>query len=276
MKTSIRRFLAVTVLTVSALVPCQADVRPHESGSAATSGSSQIRSFARLLSGNGWETTIVLMDMGASPVSFRQSFLGSDGRPTQFTVNLQTTNANLNTSALQGTIAPYGTATFTLAEDGFTLREAWSLLTFEGVPNQLAGYAIVRHQASDGTFRFEATLPLANLTDSSARMPFDNTQGFQTQITVVNPATNLPAQVQLTYFNAAGEAILLDSLTLNPGEQTTLTLPNTYPDLANQAGTISILANINCLSVSGLRVNPATGAITAVPVMDFTPSITLQ
>lgn len=276
MKSSIRRLLAASLCTGAALVPCQADVRTHDTGSATGSGSSQIRSFTRLLSGNGWETTIVLMDMGSSPVSFRQSFLGTDGHPTAFTVNLPTTNTNLNTSALQGAIAPYGTATFTLVDDGPAVREAWSLLTFDGVQDQLAGYAVVRHQMSDGTFRSEATLPLGNLMDSSARMPFDNTQGSQTQLTVVNPATNLPAQVQLTYFNAAGQAILLDSLTLNPGQQITLTLPNTYPDLANQTGMIAILANINCLSVSGLRVNPATGAITGVPVMDFAPSITLQ
>jgi hypothetical protein len=276
MKTSFRRLVTVTVLTGSALVPCQAAVRNHQTGSATNSDSSQIRSFTRLLSGNGWETTIVLMDMGSSPVSFRQSFLDNDGLPAPFNVNLQTTNMNLTTSALQGVIAPYGTATFTLVDDGSALHEAWSLLTFDGAQNQLAGYAVVRHRASDGNLRFEATLPAGNLMDSSARMPFDNTQGFQTQLTVVNPASNLAAQVQLTYFNAAGQAILLDSLTLNPGQQTTLTLPNTYPDLADQTGTIAVLANINCLSVSGLRVNPATGAVTAVPVMDFTPSVTLQ
>jgi hypothetical protein len=114
------------------------------------------------------------------------------------------------------------------------------------------------------------------MLDSSARMPFDNTGGFQTQITIVNPATNLGAQVQLTYFNAQGQAILLDTLALKPGEQTTLTLPNTYPDLANQSGSISILGSINCLSVAGLRLNPVTGAISSVPVMDFSSGIALQ
>lgn len=275
MKISTRRLLTMMVLTGSALVLCQADVRTHETGSP-DSSTSQIRSFTRLLSGNGWETTIVLMDMGSTPVSFRQSFLGNDGLPSEFEVNLQTTSTNLTTSALEGAIAPYGTATFTLVDNGATLHEGWSLLTFDGVQNQLAAYAVVRHRASVGTFRFEATIPVGNLTDSSARMPFDNTQGFQTQLTVVNPASNLPAQVQLTYFNSAGQTILLDSVTLNPGAQTTITLPNSYPDLANQTGTIAVLANINCLSVSALRVNPATGAVTALPVVDFAPTITLQ
>ena len=274
---------AVTLLAGSGLglVPCHADaatslIRTNDIRPAAGIGSPQIKSLGRLLSGNGWETTIVLMDLGSTPLSFRQSFLGNNGSPALFMVNLQTDGTNLTTSALQGAIAPYGTASFTLLDDGPSIHEAWSLLTFQGVPNQLGGYAIVRHRAPGGTLSFEATLPLGNMMDSSARMPFDNTQGFQTQLTVVNPASNLPAQVQLTYFNLQGQAILLDSLTLNPGEQTTLTLPNTYPDLANQTGTIAILANINCLSVTGLRVNPTSGSISAVPVMDFTSSITLE
>jgi hypothetical protein len=216
------------------------------------------------------------MDLGSTPVTFRQSFLGNDGTPASFNVSVPTNNSSLTTSALQGAIGPYGTVSFTLTDGSSSPQEAWSLLTFDSAPNQLSGYATLRHRGAGGSLSFEATLPLSNMLDSSARMPFDNTRGFQTQLTLVNPASNLPAQVQLTYFSSQGQAILLDSLTLNPGAQTTLTLPNTYPDLANQAGTVAILANINCLSVTGVRYNPASGAISAVPVMDFTSSITLQ
>jgi hypothetical protein len=42
-------------------------------------------------------------------------------------------------------------------------------------------------------------------------------------------------------------------------------LPDLYPDLANQAGNIAIEANINRLSVLGLRYNEVYGAIASIP-----------
>jgi hypothetical protein len=243
----------------------------------ANSGSTQVKSLARILAGNGWETTIVLMDLGSSPLSFRQSFFGNDGTATPFAMHVDGSASNLPTAAVQGTIGANGTVRYTLSGSSSMLQEGWSLLTFTGALNQLDGYAILRHAATSGGFSFEVTLALNNMQDFSARLPFDNTGGFQTQLTVVNPASNMAAQVRLTYFDAQGQTILLDSLTLNPGEQTTIVIPNTYPDLAGQSGTIAVLTNINTLSVTGLRFNPSTGAIAALPVVDFTgPVVTVQ
>lgn len=279
MKKPIWLMAAVALLAGSGRLHAEAGldlIRAGQTHPAAGITTTQVKSVTRLLSGEGWETTIALMDLGSTTVSFRQSFFGSDGAPASFAVSLPASTTNLTTSALQGMIGPSGMVSFTLVGDGASLREGWSLLAYDGAPNQLGGYSVLRHRTAGGTVTFEATFPFGNMLDSSARMPFDNTGGYQTQLTIVNPASNLSTQVQLTYFNAQGQVILLDSIALKPGEQTTLTLPNTYPDLANQAGTVAIVANINCLSVTGLRVNPTSGAVAAVPVMDFTSGIMLQ
>ncbi len=68
--------------------------------------------------------------------------------------------------------------------------------------------------------------------------------------------------------------ILLDSVTLNPGAQLTLNLPNTYPDLANVGGKVTIDADINRLAITGLRRDPISGAVTPVPGMPRTASST--
>ncbi|HLK49929.1 MAG TPA: hypothetical protein VKT49_17420 [Bryobacteraceae bacterium] len=279
MKTS--RGLTTAVALLAGAISLQGQeglnlIRAGQTHPAAGVATTQIKSVNRLLSGQGWETTIVLMDLGSTAVSFRQSFFGGNGAAASFNVNLPPNNTNLTTSALQGMIGPSGMVSFTLTGDGSSLQEGWSLLTYDGIPNQLSGYSVLRHKMAGGTVTFEATFPFDNMMDSSARMPFDNTRGFQTQLTIVNPASNLSAQVQLTYINAQGQVTLLDSIGLKPGEQATLTLPNTYPDLANQAGTVAILANINCLSVSGLRLNPTSGSVAALPVMDFTAGVALQ
>jgi len=248
--------------------------RPSDSRPAAASTGSYLQGFPRLLGGNGWETTIVLMDLGSTPVSFQQSFRGNHGAAASFNVTVDANGTNLTTSALQGVIAANGSVSFTLRSNNASLLEAWSLVTFSGTQGQLGGYAILRH--ASGSSEFAVTVPLSNMQDYSVRVPFDNTAGFQTQLTLVNPASNMSAQVQLGYFNTQGQIILVDSITLNPGDQTTLSLPNTYPDLANQTGTISVLGNLTCLSVSALRDNPSSGAIAPVPVLNFTATTVVQ
>jgi hypothetical protein len=273
---------AIAIMVGPALAPVRAETRTSLAPDSiirptANISSTQVKSFTRILSGDGWQTTIVLLDLGSTPLAFQQSFLGNNGTATPFTVQVGGGTSNLVTAALQGTVNANGSVSYTLPSTGSSLQEGWSLLTFTGAPNQLSGYAILRHRATSGGFNFEVTLPLNSLQDFSARLPFDNTNGFQTQLTVVNPASNMVAQVRLTYFDTHGQTILLDSLTLNPGEQMTLVVPNTYPDLAGQSGTIAVLTNINTLSVAGLRLNPLTGAVTSAPVIDFTgPVVTVQ
>lgn len=279
MKTIGRVLPAVVVTAGIALASSQAvaateAVRANESRPAAATANSYVKAFPRLLGGNGWQTTIVLMDLGSTPVSFQESFRGNNGTAMPFSVTPDSTGATLTTSGLQGTIVPNGTMSFTLQGTAASVQEAWSLVTFTGTQDQLGGYAVLHH--TSGSASFDMTVPLSNLQDYSVRAHFDNTGGFQTQITLVNPASNLAAQVQLEYFNAQGQVTLVDSVTLNPGQQTTLSLPNTYPDLANQTGTVAILGNLNTLSVAALRYNPTTGAIASIPAMNYTTSIVVQ
>ncbi len=278
-KTINSAFGAVALLAGLVLAPSPAvagaEVEQAHPSRPAMAGSSYVKGFPRLLSGNGWETTIVLMDLGTSSVSFQESFLGTNGRAASFLVTADGSATNLTTSSLQGTIGPNQSMSFTLrSNNSSSLQEGWSLLTFTGSQDQLGGYAVLRH--ASGASSFEVTVPLSNMQDYSVRARFDNTGGFQTQLTLLNPASNMSAQVQLAYLNSQGQAILVDSLSLKPGEQTTLSLPNTYPDLANQIGTVAVFGNLNCLSVAALRFNPSSGAIAPVPVMNFIPGILVQ
>jgi len=104
-------------------------------------------------------------------------------------------------------------------------------------------------------------------------VPFDNTLGFRSQLTLVNPAGDLSSQVQLTYLNPQGQVLLIDSLTLQPAQQMTLVLPDTYPDLANKSGSVLVQADIDRFSVTGLRCNNAYGAIAALPIMNRSASL---
>jgi hypothetical protein len=221
----------------------------------------QARVFPKVMCGDGWETAATILNMGAGPLTFRLFFNAADGSPMP--VNL----------AVDGALSPNSTAVFTLCGHEGPFWEGWSLVGCDEPQGRLAGYAVIKRRARSGDFKFEASIPLSNMQDFSAYIPFDNTQGFRTELTLLNPASNLAAQVRLSYFSTGGELLLTDSMVLKPGHQMTLNLPDTYPDLANKTGTAMIEANINRFSVTGLRYNPASGAIASVPPMNGSGTI---
>ena len=221
--------------------------------------------FARIMAGKGWETNVVLLNTGASPLTFNQLFVASDGTPRQFAVRTSSDATPFTAPGVQATLNPNSSLSFTLIDAGEPLQEAWSLLSYDASQGKLGGYATIRHRALGGSFSFETTVPLNAMQDFSLHVPFDNTAGFRTHLTLVNPASNLAAQAVLTYTSPQGQLMLIDAVTLRPGQQMTIVLPDTYPDLANRTGTISVEASLNRFSVLGLRYNEAYGAIAAVP-----------
>ena len=106
------------------------------------------------------------------------------------------------------------------------------------------------------------------MQDVSLYVPFEDTQGFRTPFTLVEPTSNLAAQVRLTYLSPAGDVLLIDSLIMKPGEQITLILPDTYPDLAQKVGNVIVESNIDRFSAVALRYSDATGAIFAAPAIN--------
>lgn len=231
----------------------------------AASVTTQDQALARVMAGKGWETNVVLLNTGTTPLTLNQLFVGSDGTPRSFTVRASTDATPFTASAVKANLNPNSSLIFTLIDTGEPLQEAWSLISYDASQGKLGGYAAIRHRALGGSFSFETTVPLNAMQDFSVHVPFDNTQGFRTQLTLVNPASNLAAQAVLTYTSPQGQLMLIDAVTLQPGQQTTIVLPDTYPDLANRTGTISVEASLNRFSVLGLRYNDTYGAIAAVP-----------
>jgi hypothetical protein len=264
-------FLATAALLQAQTVPSPLSAHSASFRTAAASPNAtpqvttQDQVLARVMAGKGWETNVVLLNTGAAPLTFSQLFVAADGTPRPFAIRTSTDAAPFTAPGVQATLNPNSSLTFTLIDTGEPLQEAWSLISYDASQGKLGGYATIRHRALGGSFSFETTVPLNAMQDFSVHVPFDNTQGFRTQLTLVNPASNLAAQAVLTYTNPQGQLMLIDAVTLQPGQQMTIVLPDTYPDLANRTGTISVEASLNRFSVLGLRYNEAYGAIAAVP-----------
>ena len=231
------------------------------------------RVIPRILSDGNWETTVVLLNTGSASVTFQQFFFATDGKPVSYAINTQAASGALTTSAMQGALAPGSSLWLTLSDTSGAVPEGWSLLTYNEGSGAVDGYAIIRRTGLSGGFNSETTVPFSSMQDYAVYMPFDNTLGFRSQVTLVNPAGNLSSQVWLTYMNPQGQTVLIDSLTLQPGQQMTLSLSDTYPDLANKSGSVLVEADIDVFSVTGLRCNAATGVIAGLPTMNRSNSL---
>jgi hypothetical protein len=217
------------------------------------------------MAGNGWETTLVILNTAATPVVYNLILLKPDGTASAHAMRTDAAAASVTASGAHSVLMPMSTASVTLIDEGVTLQEGWALLSADGNQPSIRGYGVIRHRAPGGGFSFETTVPLSNMQDYMVYMPFDNTAGFRTQLTLLNPSVNLPARALLTYRNPQGQVLLIDSVSLQPGQQMTLSLPDTYPDLANKTGTLNVETDIDIFSVVGLRFNDAFGVVTFIP-----------
>src|SRR5690242_11010420 len=118
------------ILAAPTFAASRLDLTRTQPRPASAFGAIQVRSLGNLVCGGGWETTIVLMDLGVTPVSFRQSFFGNNGQPASFFVQNQEAAVAVPTMVVEGTIAPNGTVSFTLPDEGQSMQQGWSLLSF--------------------------------------------------------------------------------------------------------------------------------------------------
>jgi hypothetical protein len=240
------------------------------SSRATTTPVPQFRVAPRILVGKDWETLVILLNSGKTPVIFQEAFFG-DGQPVALSIRSESLGMNLIAAAFQGQVAPGARVTLSLANSGQDVPEVWSLLSYP--QGSLDGYTVIRRKSQTGDFSFETTIPLSGTQDLRTYLPFDNTQGFRSQLTLVNPASDLSATIRLTYLNPEGGTVLIDSVSLAPAQQFTVILPDTYPDLANKAGTILIETDTDRLSVAGLRQNVRHGVIYALPAIAGSPGL---
>ena len=231
---------------------------------ATSSRRDHFRAIPRILVGKEWDTLVVLFNPGPAPVGFQQTFF-ADRKPVSLSIRSEALALDLTAPAIQGVIAPGAKVTLQLGSSAGDVQEVWSLLSYGD--GALDGYTVVRRRAQGGAFSFETTLPLSGTQDVSTYIPFDNTQGFRSQLTLVNPASDVSTRVRLTYLGPAGSTLLIDSIFLAPAEQLTLALPDIYPDLANKSGTVLVESDTDRLAIVGLRQNVNYGVISALPAI---------
>lgn len=210
--------------------------------------------------GGGWKTSATFVNMDEAVVTFKVSFFTDAGEPWRVPFEGVGTF-----DALQVTIPPNGTLTIQTSEGDQTTLQGWARLDLPCCPD-VGGFGVFRHRIT-GRPDFEAVIPISSSFETRSFLVFDNSAGYSTGVSLVNPSSFSSATLTLNFRDEAGSRILLDQITLRPLAKQVFSMPERFSATAGKRGTLEITSSPGQFAVLGLRFNPG-GAFTSMHGLD--------
>ena len=211
-------------------------------------------SIAHLASGgDGWQTTFVLVNVGASSAQATLSFFGdATGAPLALPLTFPQGNiADMTAPSVTQTLA--AGATLVIVSSG-----APQLLTGSAqlsTTGHVSGFVIYRHNNQ------EAVVPLESRNAVAYIIAFDNTNGTFTGV-AVNAVSAQVVNIPVIVRDDAGTQLATDTISLAANGHIQFTLvTDKYPATLNKRGTIEFDAPGVPIGAVGIRI-PAGGAHT--------------
>ena len=217
--------------------------------------------------GAGWETEVVLVNLGTATLPFEQYFYDTAGASLPVTFRTIPDGNLITTAAASGSLVAGGMVSIRLFDQGGGLQTGWSYISYDATAARIGGYAIFRQRVA-GRPDFEALVPLSAFDDDIFVLPFDNMNGFVTAMAILNPGVNYTTTVTATVLDRNANQTATYSLPLSPGQQRSFTLPDLFPATRNTIGTIVFEGTTNRLGALGFRFNSG-GAFATIPVLNW-------
>jgi hypothetical protein len=222
-------------------------------------------SIAHIATGNGWQTTFVLVNVGASAAQTNLKFFDDNGSPLSLPLSFPQSGGGSATvaSTVNQTLAAGATLIVQSAapqsDPAPTVGSAQ--LTTNG---NVGGFVIFRYNP-DGQ---EAVVPLENRNANGYVLAFDNTGDISTGVAINSVATQV-VNIPVTVCDAAGTPIASDTITLSPNGHLSFTLGSgKYPTTAGIRGTIEFGTPANSqIGVLGIRIPAAAHTFTTLPAL---------
>jgi hypothetical protein len=219
------------------------------------------RIFPFFAAGGGWESTIMLINVFESGLNYRVSFRGINGQPAL--VSFRGPDGRITTAdTTQGRLEDDASNTLVLLDAG-PLQTGWAILEYDG-ESRISGMLTFRQRIS-GRPDFESSVTLQRDDENRVYIPFDNSQGYATTLAVTNPSANDNTDLQMRFWDAAGDEILTSPIRLPAGTTVAFSIPERFPQLVGRSGQLRIEGSGPRLSTLALRFNPS-GAFSTVPV----------
>ena len=217
-------------------------------------------SGAHLATGGGWESSIELINPTAVPATAHLRIYDDNGNT--LAIPLVSVNSVINTtsSSLELLLNPRSVLILQSALPASQPVEQGSVevTSDEGI----GGFVIFRWTLTGE----EVLVPLSSGAASSYGLPFDNTGGLATGISLASSAVQ-PATVAVTARDQNGLIVANSTITIPPLGHHAFVLTTEIPALAQLRGTIEFTPPSGVqISVLGIRSNPA-GAFTGIPLL---------
>lgn len=214
--------------------------------------------MAHLAVGDGWTTTIELVNSGTKFAQAHLKFFNDNGTP----LSLPWTLAGASTTApgLDQTLAPH--ARMVIASnpaDGDPLQIGSAQLTTDG---SVSGFIRFRYGPRDQ----EAIVPIEARNASSYILPFDNTNGVAAGVAIAGNST-APASIPVLIRDSTGARIGVGTVAVPTNGHSAFVLSDQFPITANLSGTVEFGTPAGGqISVLGFRF-PQSGAFSTIPVL---------
>jgi hypothetical protein len=213
-------------------------------------------SIAHLATGNGWQTTFVLVNTGTTAAQANLSFFADDGTP--LSLPLGTTTAPSVNQLIPAGASLIVQSAAPLSDPAPTIGSAQ--LTTDG---HVGGFVIFRYNPNGQ----EAVVPLESRAASAYILAFDNTNDTATGV-AINSVSSQAVNVPVVIRDDAGNQLATDTLNLAANGHLAFTLgTDKYPATANIRGTIEFNtppgAQIGAL---GIRI-PVAHTFTTLPAL---------
>ena len=220
-------------------------------------------SIAHLATGNGWQTTFVLVNTGTSTAQVNLNFFADmTGLALPLPLTFPQSGATSTASTVSQTLAAGATllvqSAAPLSNPAPTVGSAQLSTT-----GKVGGFVIFRYNPNGQ----EAVVPLESRTANGFIIAYDNTSGTATGI-ALNSVSAQPVNVPVIVRDDTGTQIATDTLMLAPNGHLAFTLvSDKYAATANLRGTIEFdtpaAAQIGAL---GIRI-PVAHTFTTLPAL---------
>jgi hypothetical protein len=222
-------------------------------------------SIAHIATGNGWQTTFVLVNAGSGAAQVNLNFFGDNGSPLSLPLSFPQIGGG-STSVAPTVNQVLGAGATLIVESAAPQSDpaptvGSAQLTTNG---NVGGFVIFRYNV-DGQ---EAVVPIESRNANAYILAFDNTGDISTGIAINSVAAqsvNIPVMVR----DAAGTQIATDTIALSPNGHLSFTLGSgKYPATAGIRGTLEFDTPANAqIGVLGIRIPAAAHTFTTLPAL---------
>jgi uncharacterized repeat protein (TIGR01451 family) len=234
-----------------------------EQSSATLGPLTTVGAMPQVASGGGWETAIVLVNLGTAPAQARLNFFDDKGgaMPLPMSFPQAPLGGPLLGAQLEQTIAPGAEVVIETSGAGMAATAGWAQLQANG---GITGYARFNWAVGGGVQ--EAVVPLESRTPSSFVLSYDQTGGFGTGVAVAN-VLNQNASVAVTVRDDTGAVLVSDNLQLAAYGHTAYMVADRYPATTQGRGTVEFKTPTGGqIATLAFRAS-AVGTLSTIPSM---------